>query len=66
MEHDDYLNERCDHDASVPMMIEIKWNQLVKVFRINDLPVISIDDPERYKDKLWNETNKRITFFKWQ
>ena len=43
MEHDHYFNEGCDHDPSVLLLIEFKWNQLVKAFRMNELSVVSID-----------------------
>lgn len=56
MEHNNDLNERCDYDTSVPVVIEIRWNQLVEIFRINELSVICIDGPELYKHKLWNKT----------
>ena len=62
MEHDDYLDDRCDYDSSMVMEIELKWNQLVETFRMNEFPVIGIDRPKQRKDKLWNEMNK-ITYF---
>lgn len=55
MKYDNNLDDGCDHDSSMMVEIEFKWNQLVEAFWMNELPVVSVDRPEQCKDKLWNK-----------
>ena len=46
MKHDDKLDERSDNDPCVPEVVEDERNCLVKLLRINELPIHGIDGPE--------------------